>query len=348
MPRAWHSAFASPPDEAFLGFGERFNRTNQRGVDVFSFAEEGGLGGRESEATRAQYPNGETMTYFPVPFYVSTAGYGFWLDTTYRSEFNLATGDPGANRAWHIGPTLAFEVYTPGAGDARPWPLQIIDRFTATTGRPMLPPAWAFGPRRRIGRGSMVGGVPEIRAMRDEDLAITAVDDALHFLPAGSHVGIEPQLAQFTAQARALGYRVNGYYNSLFAVGNTPLKPVVDEGLAQNYFLRTADGKPSEVWLISGQPVSVYQLDFTSPPAVAWYGRMFSWAQTLGYSGWMYDFGEYVQPETRAASGMTGEELHNLYPVLYDRTVHDVMEAGPARGDWLAFARAGYVAPHYW
>ena len=66
-PRAWHAAFASPADEAFLGFGERFNRTNQRGVDVFSFAEEGGVGGPETEDSRSQFPSGEAMTRSGLP-----------------------------------------------------------------------------------------------------------------------------------------------------------------------------------------------------------------------------------------------------------------------------------------
>ncbi len=352
-PRAWHAAFSSPPNEAFLGFGERFNRTNQRGVDVFSFAEEGGVGGTEAEASRTQFPSGEPMTYFPVPFFVSTAGYGFWLDTTWRSEFNLATADPDAFRAWHTGPTLAFEVYLPHSDDSRPFPQQLVDRFTAATGRPLLPPAWTFGPRRRINRGTLVGGVPEFQAMRQQDLAITALDDALHFLPGGSHLGSEAALRSFTASARALGYRVNGYYNSLFAKEDTPLQPVVDEGLASGYFLRDRTGAPSEVFLISGRPLVVYQLDFTAPRAVTFYQRMFSWATELGYSGWMYDFGEYVQPDTQSASGMSGEELHNLYPVLYDKAVHDAMEASPRKGDWLAFARAGYTGswryiPMFW
>ena len=352
-PRAWQATFASPADEAFLGLGERFNRTNQRGVDVFSFAEEGGIGGRESEGLRSQYPSGEAMTYFPIPFLVSTAGYGLWLDTTWRSEFNLATTDPQALRAWHIGPKLAFEIYVASGSDPRPYPHQIVDRFTEATGRPLLPPAWTFGPRRRIGRGSQVGGVPETQAMRQEDLAITALDDALHFLPAGSHVGNEAAVRDFIARSRALGFRVNGYYNSLFAKGDSPIRGVVDEGLAAGHFLRGDQGTPVEVFLISGQPLTVYQLDFTSPRAVDWYKALFGWARALGYSGFMYDFGEYVPPSARGASGMTGEELHNLYPVLYDRAVYEAMEASPQRGDWLAFARAGYTGsaryiPMFW
>lgn len=345
-PRAWAAAFSTPSDEAFLGFGERFNRTDQRGVPVFSWAEEGGVGTGEGDlASPANpVPNGQAMTYYPVPFFVSTRGYGFWLDTTWRSQFDLATDRDDAFRAWHLGPTLAYEVYVPIPDDPRPWPYHLVDLFTERTGRPMLPPAWTFGPRRRINRGDVQSGVPEIQAMRDLDLAITGVDDAVHFLPRGSHVGIEDELRAWVTEGHRLGYRMCGYYNSLLAdTTDTPLRAEVDRGLANDWFIREQDGRASRVDLISGTFLPVLQIDFTSPEATTWFQGMFGWATVLGYDGFMYDFGEYVQPRSVGSNGMTGEELHNLYPVLYQRAVHDHMEAGPMAGRWLAFARSGYT-----
>ncbi len=347
VPRAWSAGFASDADEAFLGFGERFNRTNQRGVTVYSFLEEGGIGTGEGMPAGPSnpYPFGEAMTYYPVPFFVSTKGYGFWLDTTWRSEFALATERDDAWRVWHSGPDLAYEVYTRTADDPRPWPYHIVDRFTQVTGRPMAAPPWAYGPRRRLGPNSMVAGVPEDRAMRDQDLALTAIDDAVHFYPNGSHVGREAELAAWTARATALGYRVNGYFNSMINIApESPLASWAAEGLANGYFLLNPDGSLPDVFVLTGgNLVDLYVVDFTSKAASDWYASSFDWATELGYSGWMYDFGEYVQPDVIAANGMTGEELHNLYPVLYARAVHDHMEAGPLAGDWLAFMRSGYT-----
>ena len=345
QPRAWSAGFASPLDEAFMGFGERFNRIDQRGRALYSWTEEGGLG--KSEATPKgpvnPWPNGETMTYYPIPFFLSSRGYGFWLDSTWRNQFELASEKPDAWRVWDVGPTLAYEIYVPIPDDARPWPYQLVDLFTATTGRPMIPPDWTFGPRRRIGRGNQVNGVPEIKAMRDQDLAITAVDDALHFLPAGSDVGIETDLGAWTENAKRLGYRVNGYYNPYISKDPSPLDPLAQVGLSQRYFLHTGDGAPSVVWLISGKFLNLYTIDMTNADATAWFVKQFDRAFNLGYSGWMYDFGEYVQPDVVASNGMSGEQLHNLFPVLYDKAVHDALEAGPHAGDWLAFARAGYT-----
>jgi alpha-glucosidase (family GH31 glycosyl hydrolase) len=345
-PRAWSAGFASPVDEAFVGFGERFNRVDQRGRSLYSWPEEGGLSEGEKSLASATnpWPNGEGMTYYPVPFFVSTRGYGFWLDTTWRNQFDLATDKPDAWRVWSIGPSIAYEVYLPIPGDTRPWPQQIVDLFTAKTGRPMVPPAWSFGPRRRIGRS-----LDELHNMRDQGLAVTVVDENTHFAPDGDDMGKEAQLAAYTQAAAQLGVRVTGYYNPYFSTADTnPLKPEVDRALAANWFLRDGSGAPSVVWLISGGPVDVYTVDVTSADANNWFTGTFNRALTLGYRGWMYDFGEYVQPDVVAANGMTGEEFHNLFPVLYQKAAHDALEAGPLAGDWYYYARSGYTGSTQW
>ncbi len=327
-------AFESPTDEQFLGLGERFTRTGFRGATLYSWCEEGGVGAGEGSDTLG--PNGESMTYYPVPWLLSTGGYGFWLDTTYRSTFDLADTSADTWRVSAAEPRVAFEVYV----DDDPYAL--IDAFTARTGRPALPAPWVFGPRRRIGSGSMVDGVREIEAMRDHDLAITAADDAVHFLPHLSHVGNEEWLASWTTDLHDLGYKAIGYYNGLVSVDDERAAALYEEGKANGYFLLGPDGEPSTVWLISGDGQDVAQVDFTSPDAVAWYQGLLEWALDLGYDGWMYDFGEYVQPDDLAWNGMDGRELHNLLPVLYQQAAFEKMEA-ERPGDYLYFARSGYT-----
>ena len=109
-PSAWEIGFSSPADEGFLGLGERYDMVDHRGLEVYNWPEEGGLTTGESDPPSADnpYPNGGTMTYYPVPFLLSTSGYAFWLDTTYFNQFELASETPDAWRAWEVGPMLAF------------------------------------------------------------------------------------------------------------------------------------------------------------------------------------------------------------------------------------------------
>ncbi len=339
-PRAWATGFGSDADEGFLGFGERFNRTDQRGVDVFSWAEEGGTGlGEGTEAGPDNpHPSGQAMTYYPVPFFLSTKGYGFWMDTSWRSEFNLATTRTDAWRGWHVGPTLAYEIYVPPTL-SDPFPAQIIGEFTETTGRPRLPPTWALGPRRRINIGDVQAGVPEIQRMRDLDLAITAVDDAMHFYPSAGHLGDEAQIAAWNQAAADLGYRVNGYYNSF--INRDPASPIAEwaaEGEAAGYYVQRADGSYPDLWILTGGTTpDLFLVDFTNPDATAWYQSSFAWAEDLGYDGWMYDFAEYMPWDALGYDGRSGEELHNLYPVQYAKAFFD------SGSDALAFMRSGYT-----
>lgn len=339
-PRAMEAAFVTPADEAFLGFGERYDRVDQRGLSVYAWPEEGGLAKNEATPASATnpWPNGQTMTYYPVPFFLSTRGYAFWLDTTWRNQFDLAVDRPDAWRAWSIGPSLAYEIYLPAPGDARPWPLQAIDQFTAATGRPMIPPDWSFGPRRRINRGSIVNGVSEIQAMRDAKLAISVADDNDHFSPDGGDIGHETEIRSFISDASNIGYRVVGYYNPYYSTDPASANySDTQNGLSKNYFLKNNDGSLSDVWLISGHPVDVYTVDVTSPAAVSWFTGSFQRALNLGYSGWMYDFGEYVQPQILTSNGLSGEQFHNQFPVLYDKAAHDAVP-----GVYF-FARSGYT-----
>jgi alpha-D-xyloside xylohydrolase len=320
---------------------------------MYSWLEEGGIGLGEGAAPGAAnpWPNGEPMSYYPVPFFVSTRGYAVWLDTTWYNVLDLAVAErPDAWRAWMAAPALAYEVYLPIPGDARPWPYHLIDLFTATTGRPMVPPAWTYGPRRRMGHGARVGDVSELQAMRDHDLAITAFDDAFHYLPNGTTPEMRAGLPAATAEAARLGYKVNGYFNSMFSSNPAdPVAPLTQAGLAAGHFLRGADGQAAESWIITGTSrVNLYILDFTSPAATTWYTDLFQLALDGGHVGWMYDFGEYVPRDAVSVSGMTGEELHNLYPVLYQRAAHERLEASPLRGDWLTFVRSGYTGASRW
>ena len=105
-PRAWEAAFTTPADEGFLGLGERYNRVDQRGDGALLLARRGRARPRARRMPASPsnpFPNGEAMTYYPVPFFLSTRGYGFWLDTTWRNEFDFASdrtptrGAPGTS-----------------------------------------------------------------------------------------------------------------------------------------------------------------------------------------------------------------------------------------------------------
>lgn len=80
-------------DEEIFGFGERFksdNSGNQRGEELYNWVEDGGFG----LGTDLRLPKGLESTYLPMPWFLSSKGYGILLNTTYRSEFDVGKSSP--------------------------------------------------------------------------------------------------------------------------------------------------------------------------------------------------------------------------------------------------------------
>ncbi|MFO0551543.1 MAG: glycoside hydrolase family 31 protein [Polyangiaceae bacterium] len=330
-------AFRSPSDEHFFGLGERFTRVDHRGLSIYSYAEEGGLGEGEDVPAGPENPapNGPSMTYFPVPFFISNKGYGFHLDSTFRSELHF---DSEADDGWRAAVTArSFDAIVYVGRD----PLEVLDAYTADTGRPTLPAPWVFGPRRRVGSGSMVNGVEEYRLMREQHIPVTGMDDAVHFLPALSQLGREAELAAWTASAHDLGYKVMAYNNPYVAANHENATADYAFGKEHGYFVLGPDGEPSLTYFISGQLLQLAAIDLTNPAAVSWFQDLLRRTLDLGYDGWMHDFGEYTARDAVFFDGRRGDEMHNLFPVLSAKAAHDVMEE-ERPGDYLFFVRSGY------
>jgi sulfoquinovosidase len=329
-------AFRLPPDEHFFGLGERFVTVDHRGVTYECWTEEGGIGAGEGKepGLHNPNPNGISMTHVPIPFVVSSAGYGLYLESTFRSRWAFGSDDPSAWRLSAVEPHVKLHVFVHDD------PKDTLADYTALTGRASLPAPWVFGPRRRSDRNRMVMGMREALAFRQFGVPTTAIDDATHFLPIGSQVGNEAELAQWTKDAHELGYKAIAYYNSYVSVTDERAKADAEEGRAKGYFVKDEEGNEVDVTMISAGLQTVATIDMTNPDAVDWYGTLLQRALDLGYDGWMLDFGEYLSPKSRMFDGRSGWEAHNAYPVLYQKATWDYMTK--ARGnDFLYFARAG-------
>ena len=329
-------AFRTTDDEHFYGLGERFATVDHRGQSLFSWAEEGGLGGGEDAALgpKNPFPNGPSMTYFPVPFLISSHGYGLHVETTYRSEMHFASERPDAWRVAVNAPAFAATLYVHAD------PLATLADYTADTGRPPVPAPWVFGVRRRVGVNAVVNGVEEWRLMRQRGIAVTGIDDAVHFLPALSQLGKEAELAAWTSTLHDAGYKALAYNNPYVAKDDANAAADYAHGIENGFFVKLPSGEPALTQFISGKLLTLATIDLTNPGAVTWFQDLLRRALDLGYDGWMHDFGEYIPRDAIAFDGRRGDELHNAFPVLSAKAAHDLMEA-ERPGDYLFFVRSG-------
>ncbi|HSO34813.1 MAG TPA: TIM-barrel domain-containing protein [Labilithrix sp.] len=331
-------AFALRPDEHFFGLGERYGSVDHRGLSLYSWAEEGGLGGGEGKPRDevTPYPNGASMTYFPVPFVLSSAGYAMHLATTYRTETHLGSERPDAWRVAVSYATLTTVVYVHAD------PLASLDDFTRDTGRPLVPATWVFGPRRRVSSGQTALGAPEYQLLRAKHVPTTGLDDAVHLLPNRSELGREAELRAWIGSAHDAGYKVMAYNNPYVSTSIEAARGDLDYGTAHGMFALTPEGKVGETFFISGKAQTLATIDLTKPEAVAWFQDLLRRSLALGYDGWMHDFGEYVRRPWRFADGRNGEAVHNEFPVLSAKAAHDLLVA-ERRDDFLFFVRSGYT-----
>jgi alpha-glucosidase (family GH31 glycosyl hydrolase) len=331
-------AFALRPDEHFFGLGERYGSVDHRGLSMYSWSEEGGLGGGEGKPRDevTPYPNGASMTYFPVPFFLSSAGYAMHLATTYRTETHFGSERPDAWRVAVNDTKLEAVVYVHSD------PLASLDDFTRDTGRSFVPATWVFGPRRRVSSGQTALGVDEYKLLRQKKVPTTGLDDAVHLLPNRSEVGREPELRQWIENAHAAGYKVMAYNNPYVSSSLEKARGDLEYGKSNGLFVLTPEGTIGETFFISGEPQTLATIDLTKAEAVRWFQDMLRRTLALGYDGWMHDFGEYVRRPWKFADGRTGEAMHNQFPVLSAKAAHDLLVAEKP-GDFLFFVRSGYT-----
>ncbi len=341
-------AFVLADDEHFFGLGERNATVDHRGQHFQCWVEEGGLGLGENPpaGATAPAPNGPGMTSIPIPFLLSTRGYGVWIDTERRTGFSMGADDPHAWRFYAVDDALHYRVFVHDD------PRATIADFTAATGRATLPAAWVFGPRRRVDHGNLVGGEPEELALRSHHVPTTMVDDTTHFLPTNGSVGRETFLRDWTAQMHVQGFKTIGYFNTYVSLSDMRAMSLVEYGRAHDLFVRLTNGNEFVSSVVSAGSQQILTIDLTNPDAVVWYRSLLQQALDMGYDGWMQDFGEYISPNVRMHDGRTGWEAHNAYPVISQRVVFDYLRE--QRGnDFQFWVRSGYtgtqsVTPMIW
>jgi alpha-glucosidase (family GH31 glycosyl hydrolase) len=301
------SAFAAAGDERFLGFGERSNAVDQRGNDVQNYVSEGPYQPIEQPFIAAFVPppgfqNRPDTTYYPVPWLLSTRGYGVLDDDAATSTFHL--GEPNE---WSVEVDGTAQVLRVFAG---PTPAAALERFTARTGRQPPPAApWYFGPWWQP------------KGTDDENLATLRAAGALgsvvqtytHYLPCADDEGKGDAERERTARFHAAGLAVTTYFNPMICTSHPRYGEAVDKGV----LTRNALGRPYEYRYTGSAQFFVGQFDFSANGAAEFYGSLLREAVDNGYDGWMEDFGEYTPPDAVSADRTPGPVMHNRYPRLY-------------------------------
>jgi alpha-D-xyloside xylohydrolase len=312
----------------FFGLGERFAKAKLDGLKTIERPED-----------NFGQP-GHNWTYLPVPLLFTPHGLGLYLDTAWVSTFDLSGAAQERFSAQLLGPSTDCYFFV---GQ----PKEILGAYTSLTGRPPVPPPWAFGVwvDCRKGRGPVFNAAHRLRQVGIPASAIWVHDFMDHasnlgfpLYPYGGFWDTKP--SRFTDDLHKLGYKVlayrSSYVRSILAPYLLP-NPTFEEGLRNHFFVVKPDGQPVGPTF---EPVPTATIDFTNPAAVDWWERMLQRSLVDDdFDGWMEDFGENVEDDYRFAVGKDGRQMANLYPLLYHMLTYKI--ARRYKPDFVSFARSG-------
>ncbi|MGB7338943.1 MAG: TIM-barrel domain-containing protein, partial [Phototrophicaceae bacterium] len=354
-------AFKAHHDEGFYGLGERFNALNQRGniMDIRVYE---------------QYKSQSEKTYMPIPFLLSSNGYGLWVNSTRWMQFDLAASDESE---WILEADIGDEELN------LHWftnddPYEIVGQFARKTGPVVLPPEWAFGlwmsgnewnSQQRVMKEVQTSlelgiqpAVIVIEAWSDETTFYIWNDAKYEAISGDKSLTYE----DFTFPEDGKWSDPKGMIDWLHEQGVKVLlwqvpvfkdapEPHLQHDADRDYFesqklgIREADGSLHRLrpfWFRGG-----YIPDMTNPQAKNWWLNKRAYLlDEMGIDGFKTDGGEHLWGEdVLFADGRTGAEVWNEYPQLYSEAYY---EFANSKREAVTFSRAGYTgsqrAPLHW
>ncbi|MFN2538804.1 MAG: alpha-xylosidase [Mycobacteriales bacterium] len=316
------------------GFGERFTPLVKNGQVVDIWQEDGGTS--------------SDLAYKNVPFYLTDAGYGVFVDSTSRVSFEVATEAVNAVQFSVPGQRLAYTViYGPS-------PKEILRKYTGLTGRPALPPAWSFGLWLSTSfttsyDEATVTAMVEGMAERDIPMSVVHFDcfwmRPLQWCDFTWDPETFPEPAAMLGRLKARGLRVCVWINPYIAQASE----LFGEAMRDGFLLRRPDGS---IWQTDDWQAGMGIVDFTNPDARRWFQDKLRPLLDMGVDAFKTDFGERVPTDVVYADGSDPERMHNYYTQLYNQTVFELLAAERGPGEAVLFARSatagGQKYPVHW
>ena len=329
-----HERLSLGVGELVYGLGERFGPLVKNGqvVDVWNAD-----GGTSSE-----------QAYKNVPFYLTNRGYGVLVDHPGHVSFEVAS-EAVENVQFSVsGESLKYYVIY------GPTPKQILERYTALTGRPASVPAWSYGLWLST---SFTTSYDEetvtsfIDGMAERDLPLSVFHFDCFWMREFNWSDFEWDTRTFPDPEGMLqrlhdkNLHVCVWINPYIAQRS----PLFAEAKSAGFLVRKPDG---DVWQWDLWQAGMALVDFTNPGAVAWYQGKLRVLLDQGVDAFKTDFGERIPLDVDYFDGSSPERMHNFYTQLYNKAVFEVLQEHRGEGDAVLFARSatvgGQAMPVHW
>jgi alpha-D-xyloside xylohydrolase len=325
---------ALPVGANVYGFGERFTPFVKNGQVVDTWNEDGGTASEQA--------------YKSLPFFLTDAGYGVFVDSPARVSFEVASEVVSAVQFSVPGERLEYLVIY------GPTPAEIVRKYTALTGRPALPPRWSFGLWLST---SFLTDYDEptvtqlVDGMAEREIPLSVFHFDCYWMRPLQWCDFEWDREAFPEpepMLRRLGDR--GLRRSVWInpyIGQR--SPLFAEAAEAGYLVRRPDGR---VWQWDMWVAGMGLVDFTNPAARDWFAAKVRAVLDSGVDAVKTDFGERIPEDVVWFDGSDPHRMHNYYSYLYNRTVFETVEAHRGAGEAVLFARSATVGgqrfPVHW
>lgn len=339
------------PDEQVFGFGERMDFINQRGKKLELTV---GRGIGRPHIIGAY--NILEANYSPVPFFMSTRGYGIFFNTPYTTTWDMGHSNPGAYTFGADGGEMDYYfMYGPDFPS-------ILDSYTSVTGKSPLLPEFTHG----LHVGTYSGGtwgyeehtstdyvVNLGRKFREKEIPM----DILHLDSTWRMFGEHGGSGATTFEWRETFDNPEAMFDSLYKMNydmvGVHVRPRYDNGNKYRLLDRAR-----EAGMVYPEPNNSGEfVNFFDSTAVDWWWE--NGAMKVVSQGAMFfktdegsAFGRKANESEK--TGPTGDEakrLHNLFPIAYAKAPFERFSAhNKMRG--FNLTREGYAGiqryPYIW
>ncbi len=324
---AFHDTFTAEPDEHYYGFGEKFTDFDKRGQRLEMW-------------THNTYGVHTERAYKNHPFFISTRGYGIFVDSAKCIRFDMAASNHAVFSM--IVPDTALDYYVITGSNLE----HIITRYSSLTSFPVLPPKWAFGLWMSSGfqADSSEDLLTRAQRLREEDIPCDVLHLDCYWQRHGAWSDMEWDREVFhdpegmLEQMKEMNFKISAWENPYLGVESEHFEMAVEKG----FLLKNTEGEPYVLDTWDGYHPPVGILDFTNPDAAEWFREQHRVLLRMGIDVFKTDFGESVPHDSIASNGWTGEILHNLYPLLYNDIVTQVTAEETGRVG-IVWARSSYT-----
>lgn len=311
------------PGEHFFGFGERMGFIDQRGRDVHL-----NVGRGEARTHVMGAFNVMKANYCPVPFFMSTRGYGIFLHNSYATDWDMGHSNPDSYTFKADGGELDYYfIYGPGFPS-------ILNQYTDLTGKSPLMPRSAYGLHVGTYSGGTWGHVKDAsqhyvvnlgKKLRNEDIPadILWLDSTWRYFGKLGHGGTTFQWRSVFKQPEAM---LDSLYNMHYDMVGVHIRPFLDNG-TKYHVLSEAKKHGGVLYPAPGRLGDI--VNFFDSSAVNWWWKNgvmkvasqgVKFVKTDAGNSFVYHPHNH---KSRPALTQKVDSLHNLFPLAYARAPYE-------------------------